>query len=92
MTEIPGTQWAADFDVSDALQQAPLQISYRKLMQTVEHVFTHFALTLFVFVAEVPQKTKAPEDCRWASGEALDDEAFPSLMRKVVSLARQNGV
>jgi A/G-specific adenine glycosylase len=92
MTEIPGTQWSSDFDVSCALREAPLPASYRKLMQTVEHVFTHFALTLFVFVAEVPQKTKVPEDCRWVSAEALDGEAFPSLMRKVVSLARQNGV
>jgi len=92
MTEIPGTPWTADFDVSAALRDAPLATSYRKLMQTVEHAFTHFALTLFVFAAEVPQKTKAPDGCRWVSAETLDGEAFPSLMRKVISVARQNGV
>jgi A/G-specific adenine glycosylase len=92
MTEIPGTEWLADFDVSDALRDAPLKASYRKLIQTVEHVFTHFALVLFVFVTEVSQKTRAPEGCRWVSDAALDGEAFPSLMRKVISLARQNGV
>jgi A/G-specific adenine glycosylase len=89
MTEIPGTQWTADFDVAHALQEAPVEASYRKLTQVVEHVFTHFALTLSVFVADVAKNAEAPKDCRWVSAKALDGEAFPSLMRKVISLARR---
>nr|WP_040581335.1 A/G-specific adenine glycosylase [Methyloferula stellata] len=92
MTEIPGTQWSGDFDIAQALQEAPVLTSYRKLAGTVEHVFTHFALTLSVFIADVPQNTPPPEGCRWVSAEALDGEALPSLMRKVVALARQNKV
>jgi A/G-specific adenine glycosylase len=90
MTEIPGTEWSGDFNVSHALREAPMPASYRKLKGTVDHVFTHFALTLSVFVADVPQKAVTPEGCRWVAARALDGEAFPSLMRKVVALARQD--
>ncbi len=92
MTEIPGTQWSGDFNLAHALKEAPMPASYRKLGAHVEHVFTHFALTLSVFVADVPQNAATPEGCRWVSAEALDGEALPSLMRKVVGLARQNEV
>jgi A/G-specific adenine glycosylase len=88
MTEIPGTEWSGSFDVAHALLEAPMPASYRRLGERVEHVFTHFALTLFVFVADVPRNTAPPEGCRWVSAKALDGEAFPSLMRKVVALAR----
>ncbi len=92
MTEIPGTQWSGDFDVTQALQDVPMPARYRKLVETVEHVFTHFALRLFVFVADVQRNAAAPEGCRWVSDAALDGEAFPSLMRKVIAVARRSGV
>jgi A/G-specific adenine glycosylase len=92
MTEIPGTQWSGHFDVSHALQEAPMAASYRKLGERVEHVFTHFALTLSVFVADVPQNVTTPAGCRWVGAQALDGEALPSLMRKVVAVARRTGV
>jgi A/G-specific adenine glycosylase len=90
MTEIPGTDWTSGFDVSTALQEAPVKASYRRLVPMVEHVFTHFALTLSVFVADVSRTTAAPDGCRWVSAKALDGEAFPSLMRKVIVLARED--
>lgn len=92
MTEIPGTQWSGDFDIAQALQEAPMPAAYRKLMPVVEHVFTHFALTLSIFVADVPQNAATPEGCRWVAAKALDEEAFPSLMRKVVALASSRKV
>jgi len=92
MTEIPGTEWRGDFDLTLALQEAPMAAPYRQLSGSVEHVFTHFALRLFIFAASVPKKTAAPEDCRWVSDAALDGEAFPSVMRKIVALARENEV
>jgi len=90
MTEIPGTDWSSGFDAAAALREAPVQASYRKLVPVVEHVFTHFALTLSVFAADVPQDTAAPDGCRWVSAKALDGEAFPSLMRKVIVVARDD--
>ncbi len=69
-----------------------MEASYRKLMETVEHVFTHFVLKLFVFTADVPKNAKAPAGCRWVGADVLDGEAFPSVMRKIIDAARRNGV
>jgi A/G-specific adenine glycosylase len=88
MTEIPGTEWSTDFDLADALSQAPLPAAYRRARAPVTHVFTHFALELAVFRTEVAAQTPAPALCRWVAEDALDREALPSLMRKVVDVAR----
>jgi A/G-specific adenine glycosylase len=87
MTEIPGTSWSADFDESSALEHAPLEARYRKLDGCVEHIFTHFALRLLIYVGEVEATHSAPRGCRWAAPEMLDKEALPSLMRKVIAAA-----
>jgi A/G-specific adenine glycosylase len=52
----------------------------------VEHVFTHFALRLTVFTATT--EAKAPKGARFVKDNLLDDEALPSLMRKVIEHAR----
>ena len=70
--------------------EAPLVADYRRLMLDVRHVFTHFALRLEIFVAEVAATTQAPGDCRWVDENALGEEALPSLMRKVVVAIRSS--
>ncbi|HYP57047.1 MAG TPA: A/G-specific adenine glycosylase [Beijerinckia sp.] len=90
MTEIPGTLWSEDFDLARALREAPIEANYRKLDAMVEHVFTHFALRLCIYVAAVAQDCPTPPDCRWTRGEVLDNEALPSVMRKIVKAARQS--
>ncbi|WP_036258466.1 A/G-specific adenine glycosylase [Methylocapsa aurea] len=91
MVEIPGTAWEAEFDPERAAMQAPIEAPYRKLGAEVEHVFTHFALRLEIYVAEVGQGQEAPAGCRWAAARDLADEALPSVMRKVVEAARRSG-
>ncbi len=86
MTEIPGSDWLAKFDRKTALLQAPIEADWRKITGSVSHVFTHFSLELQVFVAEISQGTQAPENCWWS--HEVDAEALPSVMRKVVELAR----
>ncbi len=86
MAELPGSAWTAAFDRASALAEAPLNAKWRKRTGVVRHVFSHFALELQVFAAEVPQKTPAPEDCWW-SLEA-DAEALPSVMKKALELGR----
>ncbi len=92
MTEIPGTPWetdsSADFDEVFAQKHAPIAARFRKLDAEVEHVFTHFALRLSIYMAKVEDGKPAPGDCRWVSAENLDKEALPSLMRKVIAAAR----
>lgn len=90
MTEVPGSDWAHDFDPATALDTAPrfrTKPQWRKLAGQVTHVFTHFPLALTVFVAEVPRTTPAPKDARWAKRTGLAGEALPTVMRKVLARA-----
>ena len=55
----------------------------------MEHVFTHFALTLAVFYADAPQDATTPEGARWTPEDKLEAlEALPTVMRKALVLAR----
>ncbi len=91
MTEIPGTPWTSDFDASRALDYAPLSARWRRCADRVEHVFTHFALTLDVFVADVANSVDAPAGARWVAQDKLDNEALPTLFRKVSDAALERG-
>lgn len=83
MTEVPGTPWTVDYELGRALEGAPIAADYRKLNDPVLHQFTHFDLSLDVFVAEVGRRTKPPPGCRWVRN--FEGEALPSLMRKIIA-------
>jgi A/G-specific adenine glycosylase len=88
MTEVPGSDWLAAQDDKDALQQAPgLKgvTRWRRKTGVVTHVFTHFPLELVVYIASVPNRTRAPEGMRWVPVATLADEALPNVMRKVIA-------
>ncbi len=98
MTEIPTTDWSHDFVHAEGLSQAPVlshrrntkkqSAMWRRVPGLVTHVFTHFPLELAVYATRVAARTPAPEGMRWVPLAALDGEALPNLMRKVVTLAR----
>jgi len=87
MTEVPGSEWAHDFDLASALKAAPRlpKAKWRKLAGVVRHVFTHFPLELTVFLAHLPRTTPVPKGARWVKGSDLDGEALPTVMRKVLA-------
>ncbi len=94
MTEVPTTEWSADFRDDDALDGAPrfsartkAPVAWRRVPGIVRHVFTHFPLELSVWRATLAAKTPAPKGMRWIALSAIGAEAFPSLMRKVVASA-----
>jgi A/G-specific adenine glycosylase len=94
MTEVPTTEWVADFDDGKAPDRAPRllterrgRIAWRRTAGVVQHVFTHFPLELTVYAAELPPHTAAPAGMRWVALENIGEEALPSLMRKVVAHA-----
>jgi A/G-specific adenine glycosylase len=89
MTEVPGSDWAHDFDAADALRSAPrlAKAKWRLLPGVVRHVFTHFPLELTVFVAQVPGGTPALKGARWVKRVDLPGEALPNVMRKVLAHA-----
>jgi A/G-specific adenine glycosylase len=88
MTELPTTEWVADFKERSALASAPFaRAKWKKLPGTVTHVFTHFPLELVVYAAQVPANTEAPRGARWVAVAELAGEALPSVMRKVAAHA-----
>ena len=90
MTEVPGSVWAHDFDLSGTLEAAPrfkTKLKWRKLPGVVTHVFTHFPLELTVFIAPVPRATRPPKGARWVKLADLPGEALPNVMRKVLAHA-----
>jgi A/G-specific adenine glycosylase len=89
MVELPGTDWKENFGAAEALSEAPVATSYRKLSRQVTHTFTHFRLRLDVYVAEDPQSLQAPEGGRFLPEDELEKEAFSSVMRKVIAAARR---
>ncbi|MBR0696808.1 A/G-specific adenine glycosylase [Bradyrhizobium lablabi] len=88
MTEVPGSEWRAGQEDDAALAAAPAIKAVRRWRRkagVVTHVFTHFALELVVYTAQVPTRTRAPAGMRWVEIATLADEAFPSVMRKVIA-------
>lgn len=83
MSEVPSTPWEEGAPANPAAH-APLKASWQALNAAVTHVFSHFALELAVWRARVPAATPAPPGHRWVKPAGFDDEAFPSVMRKVL--------
>ena len=92
MTEVPTNEWSHDFDVSNALREAPPLPSampqWLRRPGIVTHVFTHFPLELTVYTAGVGANTPSPAGMRWVALADLPGEALPNLMRKVLAHAR----
>ncbi len=92
MVELPGTGWETAFDETLALANAPLKARFRKLEGSIDQAFTHFALSLTIYVAEVRGDRRAPSGYRWTPARALGNEAFPGVMRKVIEAVRRSGI
>lgn len=93
MLEVPSTDWVDEVLAADiALKAAPVRADWWAMPGQVVHTFTHFRLELFVFRAIVDEDAEltfwadAPR-CRWVPRRKLDDQALPSVMRKVIAHA-----
>ena len=89
MSEVPGSEWASDFDFDRATRFAPpiARAKWRRVPGVVRHAFTHFPLELAVFVARIPRTAKAPKGGRWVRIADAPREALPNVMRKVLAHA-----
>ena len=93
MTEVPTSEWRHDFDDDSALEAAPLtgnqanKSCWRRIPGAVDHVFTHFPLELVVYRADWPSKSLPPQGTRWVAAADIADQAFPTVMRKVLAHA-----
>ncbi|MEP9376834.1 A/G-specific adenine glycosylase [Aquabacter sp. CN5-332] len=86
MTEVPSTPWATGAVSSGGHE--PLKATWRALPGSVVHVFTHFALELAVWRADLPPSAPAPAGHRWVLPRDFEREALPSVMRKVLAHGR----
>ncbi|MEO9530254.1 A/G-specific adenine glycosylase [Roseibium sp.] len=86
MTEVPGTEWAADFAGEAALDLAPFPADWTRRPGEVKHTFTHFHLRLAVYRADLTL-ARPPEGGWWSARTELRDEALPTVMRKVLAMA-----
>jgi A/G-specific adenine glycosylase len=85
MTELPGTEWRADYDLTVAPTLPDGLCGPVTGLGTVRHGLTHFELSLAVFTAEL--KSSLSNSQRWVSLEEIAGAGLPTLMRKVVDLA-----
>lgn len=88
MTEVPGTEWTESFDPASAHDHAPLPADWRRQTGEVKHTFTHFHLKLSVFRANLTAGQDVDlADTWWSLPRELDEEALPTVMRKVLAAA-----
>ncbi len=88
MTEVPTSDWSAAFKDAGAAKLAPVEkLKWQKRVGVVRHIFTHFPLELTVYLARAPKKLRAPTGMRFVPLDALETEALPIVMRKVIAHA-----
>jgi A/G-specific adenine glycosylase len=77
MAALPTTEWRAKkWPRAEALKHAPVPGDWKKT-GAIEHVFTHFALTLDVYSAQ----TAPPNDGWWGDASAL-----PTVFKKAAQV------
>jgi A/G-specific adenine glycosylase len=80
MLALPTTEWRlAPPDEDQILREAPVRAAWRHA-GAIEHVFTHFALTLRVLRAEVSHP--GPAEAIWTPLDAVD--GLPSVFLKAL--------
>ncbi|OLF80835.1 A/G-specific adenine glycosylase [Maricaulis sp. W15] len=85
MTEIPSTDWIESAGLETRVGAEPPFDADWIARGEVRHVFTHFELRLEVREGEAGMAWE-PDSGYWAHVDALDAEALPSVMRKVLMM------
>ena len=86
MIEVPSTEWRETaWTLDAAAAQAPLAAEWRLLPGVVRHTFTHFHLELMVATGRAAAQGGAGG--LWCPLDRLEDQALPTVMRKVARLA-----
>ncbi len=86
MMEVPSTDWTADAPSRPAARRAaPCAADWRELEGHVSHGFTHFDLSLKVWIGRAPADAVPDGAGLWVPIDRLGDVALPTLMRKVIA-------
>lgn len=84
MLGLPGGPWTTEGD-ADPKSHAPVKTCWRRIGD-IEHVFTHFRLTLDVYIASAPRGFRRKPEQQWM---APDQARVPTVMKKAVALAHK---
>jgi A/G-specific adenine glycosylase len=87
MSEVPTSAWTAGagpWSEPEAAAAAPFQAAWRLLSEPARHAFTHFPLELQVLRVDLPADAPKPDGLRWV--RRIEDEAFPTVFRKVLAI------
>jgi A/G-specific adenine glycosylase len=88
MVEVPSTEWRSEaWRLDEALRHAPLAGDWQVVPGRVRHTFTHFHLEIYVVSSRLAAGT-APAGAYWCPLDGLDGQALPTVMKKIVRLAR----
>lgn len=79
MRALPGGEWG------ETPEQAPPAPARWRHVGAVEHVFTHFALSLDVMAAELPQR---PVEGEWWPVDLIEEAGLPTLYARAAALGR----
>ena len=85
MLGLPGTAWAQadEIETAAAFACAPAETAWTRV-GVVEHVFTHFRLTLEVYTGTAPKGFRCKAEQRWIAPDAAK---VPTVMKKAVLAA-----
>jgi A/G-specific adenine glycosylase len=87
--ELPGGPWDAAERADLSPTHAPFAASWRRLPGVVEQVFTHFALRLTLYAADVGPIPPQADGAIWIRPSEMKDAGFSSVMLKAVAHARR---
>jgi A/G-specific adenine glycosylase len=88
MLALPTTDWRDDpWPQPRIVAAAPARADWRPLGGSVRHVFTHFALELSVYAAELPAARPPQMDGTWVARSRVLDAGLPAVMAKAAKLA-----
>jgi A/G-specific adenine glycosylase len=88
MRALPDDGWAA---CNDGDSRPPVAADWRTLNETVQHVFSHFSLTLKIAVTASPVPANALGEGEWWPVKSLDSAGLPTLFSKAAKLAMKAG-
>jgi A/G-specific adenine glycosylase len=90
MTELPSTPWeGAEWPSPDEVAAAaPVKATWLPIENEAEHVFTHFRLKMRLHRADVKAAKLKGVDGFWVHPRDFADHALPTVIKKVMKLAR----
>ena len=94
MYQLPPTDWVKNAKVMRATALEGFEhVKFLPVDVKIKHSFTHFDLVLSLHVVKTQRKSldKKLKDSLWVLPKDIDNYAFPTLMKKVMRVARQSG-